>query len=169
MPNTEPFIGEVALFANNFAPRGWMPCSGQLLAISTNQALFSILGTTYGGNGVTNFALPNLNGRAAVGAGWGPGLSYYGPGQQGGEQSVTLNSQQIPTHVHQTRGSSANATTGTPVGTLPAAGNVALYTSQATDNVTTPHAGGSQPHDNTQPSLGLLYCIATVGIFPSRN
>lgn len=168
MPNTEPFVGEVALFANNFAPRGWMTCNGQLLPIAPNTALFSILGTTYGGNGVSNFALPNLNGRAALGAGQGHGLSQYDLGQEGGVESVTLNVNEIPPHVHQAWATSATATTGSPVGTLPAAGSVPLYTEQAASSLPPAPVGGSQPHSNMQPSLGLLYCIATQGFFPQR-
>lgn len=164
---TEPFIGEIRLFSFTFAPRGWVACNGQLLPINQNQALFSILGTTYGGNGTTNFALPNLQGKVAVHPGNGTVL-----GQSGGSQSVTLNVSQI-NHTHLVS-ASATPNSFTAAGNFPAsvpAGKV-LYGPTANTpmnpSILSP-TGGSQPHNNLQPYLVVMYCIAVQGIFPSRN
>lgn len=171
---SEPFIGEIRVVGFGFPPRGWAMCNGQLLAIAQNQALFSILGTTYGGNGVTTFALPNLQGRAALSSGQGPGLSNYSLGQAAGEGSVTLQSTQLPPHLHQVMGNSTPGTAASP------AGGVWAVSPQA-DNMYSPSgdtrmnpgaiapAGGNQPHNNIQPSLALMVIIALVGIYPSRN
>lgn len=164
---TEPFLGEVRLFSFTFAPKGWAECNGQLLPINQNQALFSILGTTYGGNGTTNFGLPNLQGGVAVHAGNGVVL-----GQTGGSQVVTLNTNQI-SHSHPV---AANATPNsyTAAGNFPASapGGKNLYgptaNTQMNPAILSP-AGGSQPHNNLQPYLVVIYCIALQGIFPSRN
>jgi microcystin-dependent protein len=168
---SEPFIGELRLFPYNFAPRGWAFCNGQLIAISQNTALFSLLGTTYGGNGQTTFALPDLRGRVPVSAGQGPGLSSYSLGQTGGTETVTLLQTQMPAHNHQVAVSNGGATASRPAGNYLAAGG--SYTTPSDGNTLAPTAvtpsGGNQPHENTQPYLTLNWCIALEGIFPSRN
>jgi microcystin-dependent protein len=174
-----PFIGQITLFAGNFAPRGYRFCDGSLLAISQNTALFSILGTTYGGNGQTNFALPDLRGRVPIHAGVGPGLSSYVLGEKAGVEQVTLLSTQIPSHVH---GAGVNASTGasntvspggavlavSAQGNAYATGNPTL-SAMSTSAATVLNAGGNQPHSNMQPYLALNFIIATQGIFPARN
>lgn len=163
---TQPFLGEIRMFSFTYAPKGWAQCNGQLLPINQNQALFSILGTTYGGNGQTNFALPNLQGKTAVHVGNGITL-----GQTGGSQGVTLLSNQVG-HSH---GVASNATANSfaASGNFPAsAPSGQLYgpTADTTMNQggVSPN-GGSQPHNNLQPYLTVIYCIALQGIFPSRN
>ncbi len=158
----EPFLGEIRLFPYGFTPRGWASCNGQILAIATNQALFSLLGTTYGGNGVTTFALPDLRGRVATHA-------EFGLGESGGQESVTLTPSSMPQHSHQIR-AVASATSPSPTGNMPANPTFALY-DKANPNTTLDasslqNAGGSQPHENMQPYLVLNYCIATAGQFP---
>ncbi|GGB48614.1 phage tail protein [Deinococcus soli (ex Cha et al. 2016)] len=165
----DPFLAEIRLTSFNFAPRGWALCNGQLLPINQNQALFSLLGTTYGGNGQTNFALPNLQGRMPIHAGNG-----YTQGQAGGEVNHTLTLTELPQHTHTVQASSQAGTTPVPTGAVLAApshgGN--LYSSGAVSAAlvgsTVGGAGGSQPHINMQPSLVLNYIIALVGIYPSR-
>jgi microcystin-dependent protein len=167
-----PFLGEIVLFAGNFAPRNWAFCAGQILAISTNTALFSILGTTYGGNGQTTFALPDLRSRVPVGQGQGPGLSSYALGQQGGTESVTLNSQQLPPHNHNVSAFSDTGDTGKPANNfLSSIDNGYKSSSDGTlmSAAMITGGGGSQPHDNIQPYTTLNYIIAVQGIFPSRN
>ena len=166
-----PFIAEIRPFGFNFPPRGWATCDGQLLAIGQNQALFSLLGTTYGGDGRTNFALPDLRGRMPVHA--GNGLLQ---GQIGGVESVTLSAANLPAHSHAVMASAdlvssaspANAVMGAKgrggVDVFAAASNLTPLASGAVGN-----AGSSQPHDNLQPSLVVNFCIALVGVFPSRN
>ncbi len=166
---SEPFLGTIVGFAGNFAPRGWALCQGQILSISQNTALFSLLGTTYGGNGQTTFALPDLRGRTPVSSGQGPGLSNYDLGQSGGEESVVLNAAQMPAHTHQVLGSSV-ATGGRPNGRTPATGGQYGNANDVTmDPGMIQAAGGSQPHDNMPPHLAINYIIALQGIFPSRN
>lgn len=166
-----PFLGQLMSVAFNFAPKGWALVNGQLLSISSNQALFALIGTFYGGNGSTNFQLPNLQGRAAVSSGQGPGLSNYNVGQTAGEENHTLIQNEIPTHTHNL---TATATAGSLVS---AAGNVLanspMYTA-ATPNAlmnaqVVQVAGGSQSHTNQQPFLVINWVIALQGIFPSRN
>ncbi len=192
---SEPFLGEIRMFGGNFAPRGWALCNGQLLAIAQNSALFSILGTTYGGNGQTNFGLPDLRGRAPVSAGQGPGLTPYILGQVGGTESVTLVETQMPIHAHQvsvaasiaipvntTNGASptpSNAsvlsqTSDTAAGAVvdiysPGPGTTTLLPFQATASGTTGAAGGSQPFGILSPYLCVNFIIAVEGLFPSRN
>jgi microcystin-dependent protein len=178
-----PILGAIYLFAGNFAPRGYALCNGQILAISSNTALFSILGTTYGGNGQTTFALPDLRGRAAVGAGQGNGLSNIVLGQSAGTENVTLLANNMPAHNHMINcDSNANDTTNLSPGnsfagaqgTVPQGGSgVANYSPGPANATMAPTtvtvAGGSQPFGVRSPYLGLSYIIATQGIFPSRN
>ncbi len=193
MPAT-PFIGMVMPWAPTFAPRGWAFCQGQLLAISQNQALFSILGTTYGGDGRTTLALPDLRGRVAIQQGTGPGLSNYRLGQKGGQEDVSLTASTIPNHDHavgQDKSFEVLATADDGNQQIPSAGgrlsaakltmgqDVNLYSSAAQDTtlgglqtaggLTLSNAGSSQSHPNQQPYLVLNYVIALQGVFPSRN
>lgn len=168
-----PFIGEIMMFAGNFAPTGWALCNGQLLSIAQNTALFSLLGTTYGGNGQTTFALPDLRGRAPIHFGQGPGLSNYSQGQLAGEENHTLLATEMPTHTHVARADAANGTSDTPTGMFPArtpGGTPAYGAGSAAQLASTFLAttGGSQPHNNMQPYLVINYCIALTGVFPSR-
>ncbi|AKF79208.1 Microcystin-dependent protein [Myxococcus fulvus] len=173
---SEPYIGEIRMFAGNFAPRGWAFCQGQILSIAQNTALFSILGTTYGGNGQTTFALPDLRGRYPMQPGQGPGLSPRTLGEQGGSETVTLISTQMPAHTHSLNVSSQQGDTETPVGTVLAADNAGAifnYRAAPIDGTMNPAAigvaGGSQPHNNMSPFLCINFIIALEGIFPSRN
>ncbi|PPC88967.1 MAG: phage tail protein [Methylobacter sp.] len=171
---SEPFIGEIRSFGFNFAPKGWLPCNGQLLTIAQNTALFSILGTTYGGDGRTNFALPNLNGNVAMGAGQGAGLTPRVIGETGGVESVTLLESQIPAHTHPANCNNANGNQYGPAGHFWAqdAAGGHDYSDTATGQMasgTIQPAGGNQAHTNLQPYLVLNYCIATQGIFPPRS
>jgi microcystin-dependent protein len=165
----EPFIGMIMLFGGNFAPAGWAQCNGQLLSIQQNTALFSILGTTYGGNGTSNFALPDLRGRAPIHLGQGPGLSNYTEGEVGGAESVTLLQAQMPAHQHTQPATNGVQTTNRPNNALPAEGGVYSNESDGSALVATSSQGGNQPHENRQPFLVMNYCIALQGIFPSRN
>jgi len=171
---TDAFIGSIVLFAGNFAPRGWAFCQGQIISISQNTALFSILGTTYGGNGQTTFALPDLRGRAAVSSGQGPGLSPYELGQLSGTESVTLTTGQMPAHNHPMQASETPASSD-PKDQVPAnesADRTAIYGSPdgTVMNVSfCGPAGGSQPVPIVQPVLAVNYIICLEGIFPSRN
>jgi microcystin-dependent protein len=179
----EGTIAEIRMFAGTFAPRNWAFCAGQLMSISQNTALFSILGTTYGGNGQTTFALPDFRGRVAVGTGQGPGLSNIQLGEVAGESSVTLLSTQMPQHNHTINGSASGlANNANPTGNslgiaVVASGNAPvnayINTAPSAANALNPQtcgiAGGSQPHNNMQPYLGMNYIICLFGIFPSRN
>jgi microcystin-dependent protein len=170
-----PYLGEIRPVPFNFAPVGWALCNGQILPISQNTALFSLLGTTFGGDGSATFALPDLRGRVVVHQGQGPGLSSYQMGQSGGVETVTLTANQIPTHGHSLTGSGSTATTPTPgPSVVPAAVPSAelLYATGAATTLkpdSVGNAGGSQPHDNHQPFLTINYIVALAGIFPSRN
>jgi microcystin-dependent protein len=175
------YIGEIRIFAGNFAPEGWLFCQGQLLSISQNDALYALLGTTYGGDGQTTFGLPDLRGRAAVGMGAGPGLSPYRQGQQAGQESVTLTAAQLPVHQHPVQGT-MRAKAGTPAQASPSqayfgdqggpsyqsGASTAALAPDAVTGQTNP-AGSSQAHANMQPLLATNYIIATVGIFPSQQ
>jgi microcystin-dependent protein len=165
---SNPFLGEIRLVGSNFAPRGWAFCQGQVLSIAQNNALFALLGTTYGGNGTTTFGLPDLRGRVPVGFGQGPGLSNYAQGQAFGVEAVTLTSTQMPAHTHAVRASTGRATTNRPTGAYQAAGNSYALT-QDVAAAPTDQTGGGQAHENHQPSLALNFIIALQGIFPSRN
>lgn len=170
---SEPFLGQIMIFAFDFPPKGWALCNGQTLPINQNQALFSLLGTTYGGNGTTTFSLPNLQGRVTVGAGAGAGLSDYTLGQTAGAESHTLIGTEIPSHSHAPNYSNSS-TQASPAGNYWAPdpnGNITFATSGG--NTMSPaaigNAGGGQPHPNLAPFLTLNFCIALAGIFPSRN
>ena len=172
----EPYIGEIMLFAGNFAPQGWAFCDGQLLPIAPNTALFSLLGTYYGGDGQTTFALPDLRGRVPMhtGSGPGPGLSPRSLGETGGSEAVTLAAGQMPAHTHSLQVDSANGTTASPGGALLArdpAGTPA-YGVNATGALSAQaiaSAGGNQPHQNMPPFLAINYCIALQGAYPPRS
>lgn len=176
---SEPYLGQIQMFAGNFAPRGWALCNGQLLSIGQNSALFAILGFTYGGDGQTLFALPNLQGRFPTHFGQGPGLTSRTLGEVSGAESVTLTQSQMPTHSHPLRASSSDATASTPADGFNAVTvdpntlnplNSYGTTANATLNATAAGiAGGSQPHENMPPYLCLTFIIALEGIFPSRN
>jgi microcystin-dependent protein len=164
-----PFLGMIATFGFNFAPRGWAMCNGQILAIAQNTALFSLLGTTYGGNGQTTFALPDLRSRVPTHMGQGPGLSSYALGQTGGSESTTLTVNQMPAHTHTVEAAST-FTSKNPSNRYPAGGGAYGDTGDTAMNTTVVGTtGGSQPHENLQPYLTLNTCIALQGIFPSRN
>jgi microcystin-dependent protein len=165
----EPFLGTIIIFAGNFAPRGWAFCNGQLLPINQNTALFSLLGTQYGGNGQTTFALPDLRGRAALHFGQGPGLSNYTQGEVAGVENVTLLASQMPAHTHAQPATAGDETTNRPNAAVPARGGVYANAADGSNLAGTTSAGGGQPHENRQPYLVLNYIIALEGIFPSRN
>lgn len=174
---SEPFIAEIRIFAGNFAPRGWAFCDGQLLPVSQNTALFSLIGTTYGGDGRSTTALPNLMGRAPMHPGRGPGLTARRLGEKVGVETVTLSEAQIPSHNHTVRGSTTTAAPGAPSNTesLSRAGGGTAYQENTTANLvdlasqTLSTTGGSQSHDNMQPYLVLNFIIALVGLYPSRS
>lgn len=175
---SEPFIGQITMFGGNFAPRGWAFCDGQLLPISQNTALFSILGTTYGGDGRTTFGLPDLRGRVPMGPRNGPGLTPRQLGERAGTEAVTLNVDQIPGHSHVAQcvapaGNSNDAVNnywaddaGVSSGTYHTGAGVSL---SAMNSNAIANTGGGQPHANVQPFLCVNFIIALVGIFPSRN
>ena len=170
----DPWIGEIALVAFNFPPVGWATCDGQLLSIAQNTALFSLLGTTYGGNGQTTFALPDLRGRVPIHMGQGPGLTPYTIGEVAGTETVTLLSSQMPAHSHVVSASTLNGTSDVPTGAFPAknAAGVPSYVAAANANMAGSMigpTGGNQPHDNRQPFLTMNYIIALQGIVPSRS
>ena len=171
----EPFIGQVIMFAGNFAPRGWAFCDGQLLQISSNSALFSILGTTYGGDGRTTFGLPDLRGRAPIHEGTGPGLQPMQLGSKGGAQTTTLNVANLPAHSHviTMKGSGETGEKDDPSGN--AFGAAEIYTDQAPAEsmkagmITAANTGANQPFNNYQPYQVLNYIIALIGTYPSRS
>lgn len=172
---TEPFVGEIRMFGFNFAPRNYATCQGQILPIAQNTALFSLLGTTYGGNGKSNFALPDLQGRAPMHPGQGPGLSLHDLGETGGSETVSLLESEMPLHSHQLRADvldvgDTNVISGNASLALSASGT--LY--QTTPNASAAPeslapAGGDQPHNNMMPYLTFYFCIALQGVFPPRT
>lgn len=171
----DPFVAEIRIFGFNFAPRGWALCNGQLLPISQNTALFSLLGTTYGGDGVTNFALPNLQGRLPMHPGQGPALSPRALGESAGAETVVVADKQMASHRHTLKATTVTGRTGSPSGNaLGNSGAVSLYQTNTTLNLanTATNAistvGGGQAHNNLMPYLSLNFCIALQGVFPPR-
>ena len=171
---SEPFVGEIRMFAGNFAPRGWAFCDGQLLAVSQNDALFSLLGTIYGGDGRTTFALPDMRGRIPLHQGTGPGLSPRRIGARGGQETVTLTTNQLPSHSHDFNVNRNPGTSSAPQGKVVAAEagfpvfrDVDQDVSFASTAIT--NTGGSRSHTNLMPTLCIHYIIALVGIYPSRQ
>ncbi len=172
----DPFVAEIRIFPFNFAPRGWAWCDGQLLPLSQNTALFSLLGTTYGGNGKSNFALPDLQGRAPMFWGQGPGLSLRDLGETGGSETVSLLESEIPSHSHAFNASGAPADAQVPTGNSPAriiGAQPYATPAGASLGMMAPEAlapaGGDQPHNNMQPYLTFYFCIALQGVFPPRT
>lgn len=170
----DPFVAEIRIFPFNFAPRGWAWCDGQLLPLSQNTALFSLLGTTYGGNGMSNFALPDLQGRAPMHPGQGPGLSLHDLGEMGGSETVTLLESEIPSHNHNLMVANLNSQSTNPGNTNLGRGNpVKIYTpggsqvAMGTNSIAP--TGGNQPHNNMMPYLTMYFCIALQGVFPPRG
>lgn len=166
---SDPFLGEIKIVSFNYAPKGWASCNGQFLPINQNQALFSLLGTMYGGNGQTTFALPDFRGRVPIHVGGG-----FTQGQRGGEQAHTVTTSELPTHMHTAQVQPANANSANPVNTVLAGiptfayrSNLSALTTLHPQSVT--NVGGSQPHENRQPYLVLNFVVALQGIFPSRN
>lgn len=172
---SDPFSGELMLFGGNFCPTGWMPAQGQVLSISENNILYALLGTTYGGNGTTTFALPDLRGRAPIGAGQGPGLSAKTVGQAGGSEAATLTAQNLPLHHHALAASAQPATHATPAAgqVLGTAQNAGIYaTGGPTVNLAPTAVAGNPspaPFSIRNPYLAMTWCIATEGIFPTQN
>lgn len=169
----DPFVAEIRIFPFNFAPSGWAWCDGQLMPLSQNTALFSLLGTTYGGNGQSNFALPNLSGRAPMQPGQGPGLSLRDLGETVGAETVTLLESEIPAHSHAINVSQRAGTNRDPENKFLGMPDFPLYadgvgTISMDDNAISP-MGGDQPHNNLQPYLTLYFCIALQGVFPPRT
>jgi microcystin-dependent protein len=173
----DPFVAEIRIFPFNFAPRGWAWCDGQVLPIAQNTALFSLLGTTYGGNGSTNFALPDLQGRAPMQPGQGPGLSLRDLGETGGAETVTLLESEIPSHGHTLRasGDPGDVNGPSPARSLARSGGGFAYQANSTSSLVplAPSAagqvGGDQPHNNLQPYLTFYFSIALQGVFPPRT
>ena len=174
----DPFVAEIRIFPFNFAPKGWAWCDGQLLPLSQNTALFSLLGTTYGGNGKSNFALPNMQGNAPMHPGQGPGLSLHDLGETGGSETVSLLESEIPSHSHFMRahnGDQGDHQNPAPDTSLAQSANGLAFQSNSSanlvnlsDQVLAP-AGGDQPHNNMQPYLTFYFCIALQGVFPPRT
>lgn len=172
----DPYLGEIRLFAGTYAPVGWALCNGAVIAISENEALFSLLGTTYGGDGTATFGLPDLRGRAPLHLGKNPSGSNYVLGQKGGAEEVTLTMEQIPAHIHPVLASNAAGTGDSPAGSYFAATATAtqsVYSDQAPSGTMAPaamtDAGGNQPHENMMPFMTITYIIATQGIYPSAS
>jgi microcystin-dependent protein len=170
-----PFLAEIRIFPFNFAPKGWAFCDGQILPLSQNTALFSLLGTTYGGDGKSNFALPNMQGNAPMHPGQGPGLSLHDLGETGGSDTVTLLESEMPAHSHGLTASDQEATDQSPINEMFAGGigGINLYAAPASitqlaGGTLTP-AGGAQPHNNLMPYLTLNFCIALQGVYPPRT
>jgi len=173
----DPFVAEIRIFPFNFAPKGWAFCDGQLLPLSQNTALFSLLGTTYGGDGKSNFALPDMQANTPMHPGQGPGLSLHDLGETGGSETVSLLESEIPSHSHGLMGSAVASSKPNPAGNAlcrvasgatPYLGPSGAPLSSFSPNALTP-AGGDQPHNNLQPYLTLSFCIALQGVFPPRT
>ena len=171
---SEPFIAEVRIFAGNFAPRGWAFCDGQLLPVSQNTALFSLIGTTYGGDGRSTTALPNMQGRAPMHPSRGPGLTARRLGQKGGTETITLSEAQMTNHTHALRAAVSRGSSSQPEGNAfnRSVGDTAYHTATNLTGMSAamaPNSGGSQAHNNVQPFLTLNFIIALVGLYPSRS
>lgn len=173
----DPFVAEIRIFPFNFAPKGWAWCDGQLLPLSQNTALFSLLGTTYGGNGQSNFALPDLQGRAPMHPGQGPGLSLHDLGESGGAETVTLLESEIPSHSHTLTASGDPGDVNAPSAARSLARSTGGFAYQSNSSSSlvplapsaASPAGGGQPHNNMQPYLAFYFCIALQGVFPPRT
>jgi microcystin-dependent protein len=173
----DPFVAEIRIFPFNFAPKGWAFCDGQLMPLSQNTALFSLLGTIYGGDGKSTFGLPDLRGRATMHPGQGQGLSHRDLGETGGSQSVTLLDSEIPTHGHQVMCSEDSGTQGSMAQGVSVASSTdgVLYQTNSSANLTSMNpsaltpAGGTAPHNNMQPYLTFYFCIALIGVYPPRG
>jgi microcystin-dependent protein len=173
---SQPYLAATCVFAGNFAPRGWAFAQGQILPINTNQSLYSLLGTTYGGDGRTSFALPDTRGRRVIGTGQGPGLSNYALGAKGGQETVALNTLQLPSHTHSVAPGAVSGlgNTASPSGAVPAqVAGVNRYSTSTPDvamrATTSSNTGGNQAHENRPPYIAMNWIIALQGIFPSRN
>lgn len=174
---TDPFIGQIKMFGGNFAPRGFAKCDGQLLAISQNEALFSLLGTIYGGDGRTTFALPDLRGRLPIHTGSGPGLTPRALGSKAGTEEVSITASTMPSHGHAVMGTTNPGASNNPAGKVPAAAPVAAYSDQPPDpanakfagSAITNAGGSSQSHNNVMPFQVICFIIALEGLFPSRD
>ena len=170
-----PFVAEIRIFPFNFAPKGWAFCNGQLMPISQNTALFSLLGTTYGGDGKSNFALPDMQGSAPMHPGQGPGLSLHDLGESGGSDTVSLLESEMPAHPHGWTASNQYGTDQSPINEMFAGGvgGIAMYAAPASITQLAPGAlpvtGGDQPHNNMMPYLTLTFCIALQGVYPPRT
>lgn len=178
---TSPYIGEVRMFGGNFAPANWAFCNGQSMSIANNTALYTLIGTTYGGDGQTTFNLPNLQGRLAIGTGQGPGLSNYAIGQIGGSEQVTITAQTLPSHQHTLTASNNPTSSDSPSGNVTGKGTSSPQVANIYNTSTSPvakgnmnaqsvsYSGSSQPHENLMPSQCVSFIIALYGIFPSQN
>jgi microcystin-dependent protein len=169
----DPFIGQIMMFAGNFPPRGWAKCDGSLLSIQQNSALFSILGTMYGGDGKSTFGLPDMRGRMPIHVGTGPGLSPLKQGVKGGSESVTLTDKQIPAHNHEVNCANGGGDSAKPAGNFPGVdGRSTQYNDSSNATMARGmigNAGNGEAHSNMPPYLPVVFCIALTGIFPSRN
>ncbi len=171
---SSPYLGEIRMVGYNFAPFGFAFCAGQLLGIAQNSALFSLMGTTWGGDGQTTFGLPDLRGRIPIGQGQGPGLGNRVLGERAGVESVTLITAQIPAHLHTVSAASGGTRSANPSGNLLGSGEADMYTHDSSSAVSMSanviaQSGGSQPHDNMQPFLCINFVVALEGVYPSRN
>ena len=169
----QPYVGEIRMFAGNFAPAGWMFCEGQLLPISEYETLFNLIGTTYGGDGQSTFALPDLRGRVPLHMGQGPGLSNYIIGQNGGTEAVTLTTLQLPQHSHAAMAQSQTGGQTSPAGGVWAASTLSQYSTNAADANMNPASiqpnGGNQPHDNMLPFQCISFVISLSGVYPPQS
>jgi microcystin-dependent protein len=173
----DPYVGEIRIFAGSYAPVGWQFCAGQLLNIQQNSVLYSLLGTIYGGDGITTFSLPDLRGRAPLSFGAGAGLSAYALGAHGGSEAITIDQSQLPAHTHPLVANTATASSGSPAGNVPAAANATFYTPANASAIkmfdlasaSVGSAGATGSHSNTMPSLSLNFIIAMEGIYPQAG